>query len=34
MTAVSGAGAEKSETTDLVNVTIDDTEIAVPKALS
>ncbi|MDJ0398325.1 NADH-quinone oxidoreductase subunit G [Rhodococcus rhodochrous] len=31
MTAVSGAGAEKSETTDLVNVTIDDTEIAVPK---
>lgn len=31
MTAVSGAGAEKSETTDLVNVTIDATEIAVPK---
>ncbi|SUE14309.1 NADH dehydrogenase subunit G [Rhodococcus gordoniae] len=31
MTAVSGAGAEKSETTDLVNVTIDDTGIAVPK---
>ena len=31
MTAVSGAGAGKSELTDLVNVTIDDTEIAVPK---
>ncbi|MEU5842657.1 NADH-quinone oxidoreductase subunit G [Rhodococcus sp. NPDC047139] len=31
MTAVSGAGAERSDTTDLVNITIDDTEIAVPK---
>jgi len=31
MTAVAGAGPGKADTTDLVHVTIDDTEIAVPK---